>query len=115
MTHLGQSLAAIVEQADELKQVRKADLRFGDQVVVNTLNSIYYIRVIEGGFYVVSGGWFDREGLSPMKTTINGCTWGGSIIKIDIVAACGLCLEFGNRVVTSVIRKIFVVPAGGKN
>jgi hypothetical protein len=40
---------------------------------------------------------------------------GGSIIKVDIVAACGLSLEFGNRVVTSTIQKIFVVVNGSAN
>jgi len=109
------SLDAIVAQSDNLKQVRKAELNFGDWVIVVTLNSIYSIRVIEEGLYLVSGGWFDREGKAPLKTTIAGCTWGGSIIKTDIVAACGLSLEFGNRVVTSAIQKICVVPAGGEN
>lgn len=111
----GHSLDAIIARSEQLKQVRKADLRFGDWLIVVTLNSVYSIRVIENGYYLVSGGWFDREGLSPMTTTIAGCTWGGSIIKVDIAAACGLCLEFGNRVVTSLIQKIVVVPSGGEN
>jgi hypothetical protein len=115
MPKYGHSLDAIIAQSDHLKQVRKIDLSFGDWIVVVTLNSVYSIRVVEDGFYLVSGGWFDREGLSPMKTTISGCTWGGSIIKADIVAACGLSLEFGNRVVTSTIQKIFVIPRGGEN
>jgi hypothetical protein len=115
MPQHGQSLDLIIEQSEKLKQVRKADLRFGDWLIVVTLNSIYSIRVIENGFYLVSGGWFDKNGLSPLKTTINGCTWGGSIIKVDIAAACGLCLEFGNRVVTSLIQKIVVVRSGGEN
>ena len=76
---------------------------------MTTLNSTYSIRVLEDGFYSVSGGWFDREGLSPFRTTITGCSWGGSAIKLDIVAACGLHLEFGNRVVTSPIRKVYVM------
>lgn len=88
----------------------KADLGFGDLVLVTTANSTYSIYVLDDGFYSVSGGWFDRRHLSPMKTTITGCTWGGSAIKSDIVAACGLHLEFGNRVVTSRIKKVHVVP-----
>ena len=109
------SLDAIIAQADHLKQVRKTELNIGDWVIVVTRNSSYSIRVVENGFYLVSGGWFDREGISPLKTTIAGCTWGGSTIKTDIVAACGLSLEFGNHVVTSTIQKICVVPASGKN
>jgi hypothetical protein len=115
MAVIGHSLEAIVEKSKQLKQVRKADLQFGDWVIVETLNSVYSMRVVEGGAYLVSGGWFDHNGLSPMKTTISGCTWGGSIIKMDIVAACGLCLEFGNRVMTSPIQKIFVIPCGSEN
>lgn len=115
MPTLGHDLAALVEQAQQLKQVHKADLQYGDWVIVTTLNSVYSIRAMDGDDYLVSGGWFDRHGLSPFKTAIHGCTWGGSIIKLDIVAACGLCLEFGNRVVTSTIQKIVVVPAGGQN
>ncbi len=115
MAHFGYSLSALVEQAQHLQQVRKADLCSGDWVFVKTCNSVYSIRVIGNGNYVVSGGWFDRKGVSPMKITINGCTWGGSAIKIDIVAACGLCLEFGNRLITSAIRKIFVLPCSSEN
>ena len=35
--------------------------------------------------------------------------WGGSAIKHDIVAACGLFLEFGNWVITTRIQKIRVI------
>jgi hypothetical protein len=111
----GQSLDRIVSRATELKEVRKADLRLGDSLYVTTLNSVYQIRVLQDGRYAVSGGWFDRKGLSPLETTITGCTWGGSIIKLDTVAACGLCLEFGNRVVTSIILKVHVVQSPGEN
>jgi len=113
--HHAHSLDAIIAQSEHLKQVRKAELKFGDWVIVVTLNSTYSIRVVEDGLYLVSGGWFDREGKAPLKTTIAGCTWGGSILKTDIVAACGLSVEFGNRVVTSTIQKIVVVPNGGEN
>ena len=50
-----------------------------------------------------------------MTVKINGCTWGGSAIKIDIVAAAGLCLEFGNKVRTSPIQKIALFPKGSIN
>ncbi|MDA2926912.1 hypothetical protein MYX78_06710 [Acidobacteria bacterium AH-259-G07] len=110
MTRLDRTLGAIVEQADRLRAVYKAELDFGDCVRVTTANSTYSIRVLEDGFYSVSGGWFDRKGLSPLRTTITGCTWGGSAIKLDIVAAWGLHLEFGNGVVTSAIRKVDVIP-----
>jgi hypothetical protein len=115
MIATGHSLKRIVEHTTNLKQVRKSDLQFGDLVFITTRNSNYTLRVFGDGFYLVSGGWFDRKGLSPMKTTITGCTLGGSIIKLDVMAACGLCLEFGNRVVTSTVQKICVVRGGNQN
>ena len=50
--------------------------------------------------------------MSPVRLSIAGCTWGGSVIKNDIVAACGLHLEFGNRLLTSRIRDVLVIRAG---
>jgi len=115
MGPFNRNLQDIAKEAYHLQQVRKADLRRGDRVIVKTHNSVYAIRVVCDGLYIVSGGWFDRKGLSPTKTTINGCTWGGSVLKVDVVAACGLRLEFGNRLVTSVIRKIVVMPHSMEN
>ena len=103
------TLGAIVENTARLKAVSKAELNFGDCVQVTTRNSTYLIQVLEEDLYLISGGWVDLQGRSPMKTTIAGCTWGGSVIKADIVAACGLHLEFGERVVTSTIQKVFVI------
>jgi hypothetical protein len=115
MSKLGQSLDKIVDNAIRLKQVRKTGLHFGDMVVINTRNSVYSLRTLSDGSFLVCGGWFDKKGLSPMKTTVRGCTWGGSIIKMDVVAACGLCLEFGNRVVTSPIKDVAVIPEEREN
>ena len=86
--------------------VRKADLRVGDIVYIKTINSMYCVRVEENRAYMVSGGWFDRKGNAPVKTTIAGCTWGGNIINVNAVAAVGLSVEFGNRVITSPIVRI---------
>ncbi|MBN1566474.1 MAG: hypothetical protein JXA73_01400 [Acidobacteria bacterium] len=115
MPELGQStlqyrtLGAIVDSVARVCGVRRSDLAFGDRLLITTRNSTYSICVLEEGMYSVSGGWFDRRGLSPSKVTINGCTWGGRAIKQDIVAACGLHLEFGNQVVTSRITKYQVI------
>lgn len=103
------TVEAIVEQAALLESVQKADLQFGDRVVVATENSIYSIAVLEDTTYVISGGWFDREGLSPARITIVGCTWGGTAVKRDIVAALGLRVEFGNRVITSRVREVRIM------
>lgn len=109
ISRLGLSLDTIVAKSDQLKQIYKHDLQSGDTILVNTRNSHYSVQVLEEGFYLVSGGWFDKQQMSPVKTTINGCSWGGSVIKADIVAACGLCLEFGNRVITSAIQRIVLI------
>ncbi len=114
MPRLERTLEAILDEVDELEQVPKEDLSFGDQVRVTTFDAVYSIHVLEDGFYAVSGGWFDRHGLSPCKTTISGCTWGGSAIKIDIVAALGLRLEFGNRLLSSPIQRVEVIRFEGE-
>jgi len=106
------TLQARVADARELPDsVRKGDLQRGDWVLVKTKNSTYAICALGDDLYSVSGGWFDRKGVSPSTTTINGCTWGGSAIKHDIVAAPGLFLEFGNKVLTTRIRDIRVIHA----
>ena len=103
---------AILEQVRLSRPVSKADLGHGDCVLVTTENSVYSIQVLEDATYSIRGGWFDRQKLSPVRTSIAGCTWGGTVIKNDIVAACGLRLEFGNRVVTSRIREVLVIRGG---
>ncbi len=115
MTGYRRTLSTMVEHADRLQQVQKTSLSVGDCMVIKTCNSVYCMRALDDGFWSASGGWFDRKGVSPMKVRINGCTWGGSAIKVDIAAACGLCLEFGNRLVTSPIRRIFIFSHGSEN
>ena len=100
---------AILHQMGHFEAIRKGDLHRGDRVLVSTENSLYTIQVQDEGTYSISGGWFDRNGLSPATTSITGCTWGGTAIKRDLVAARGLRLEFGNRVVTSPIRQVRVI------
>jgi hypothetical protein len=103
--------ARVADARDLPDSVRKQDLEQGDWVLVTTKNSIYSICALGDDLYSVSGGWFDRKGVSPAITSINGCTWGGSAIKHDIVAAPGLFLEFGNKVLTTRIRNVQVVRA----
>lgn len=115
MTRYGSSLDKIVENSSNLNQVRRIDLQFGDWFMITTMNSVYLIHVLENETFLISGGWFDQHGLPQTILKINGCTWGGSVIKVDIIAADGLCLEFSNHVVTSPIQKIKVLQHGGKN
>jgi hypothetical protein len=106
MSQAGQSLDSIVTSADGAAGVRRSDVGDGDWLLVRTRNSLYTIRMRTGGACLVSGGWFDRRGRSPMDTTVAGCTWGGSAIKVDLIAAVGLCIEFGNRLITTEARRI---------
>jgi hypothetical protein len=106
---------AILAQAQQARPVRKADVGSGDRIIVTTEHSVYTIHVLEDATFSIRGGWFDRQRMSPVKTSIAGCTWGGSVIKIDIVAACGLRLEFGNRVLTSRIRNVVHIRRGERD
>lgn len=105
------TLARILRYDEDVDAVRKAELRRGDQIVVATENSVYSIAVESDSVYRVRGGWFDSNGGGPSRTSINGCTWGGSVIQTRIVAARGLRLEFSNRVVTSPIREFWLFRA----
>jgi hypothetical protein len=114
-TQVGHALSTLVEFSTSGKELRRSDFHLGDWLLVTTMNSEYLIRPVGNDQYGVSGGWFDRKQLSPYRTTINGCTWGGSVIKLDVVAVCGLRLEFGNGVVTSTIQRFCVLRCWGKN
>ncbi len=115
MKKAGPDLITLIERSRQLQGVQRADLRAGDLVLVATRNSVYALRVLDQATYLVSGGWFDHQGLAPLRTTVAGCTWGGCILKSDVVAVCGMCLEFGNRVVTSTIQKVCVFRHGMLN
>jgi hypothetical protein len=110
----GRTVGAILGHVRITRPVRRAELRSGDHLIVVTENSSYSMTLLEDATFSVRGGWFDRQGLSPVRISIAGCTWGGSVIKVDIVAAYGLRLEFGNRVVTSRIREVHVIPEGAR-
>jgi hypothetical protein len=114
LTAIAQTLATRVKQAQSLEEVRKKDLRAGDRVLVTTRNSLYTLWALGDRHFLVWGGWFDRQGTSPQRVSINGCTWGGSAIKLDIIAALGLRLEFANRVLTTPIREVRVIPAAAQ-
>ncbi len=109
MACIAETLEAITNNARYLEEVRKKDLRSGDRVMIMTRNSLYTLWALGGRHFWVWGGWFDRQGTSPQRVSINGCTWGGSVIKQDIIAAPGLRLEFGNRVLTTPIKNVRLI------
>ncbi len=105
----GQSLDRIAAHAQEVESVRRGHLSWGDWLVVTTRNSTYTLCVLDDHTYAVSGGWFDRQSSCPTEIGVNGCTWGGTAIQQDVLAARGRFLEFGNRVVTTRIESVRVV------
>ena len=111
----GYTLQSQLHHADAIPHVRKMDLREGDWIMVKTRNSVYSIRFEGRGACIVSGGWFDRRGKSPMRTTVAGCTWGGSVIKVDMFAAVGLRIEFGHHLITTEARRIVLLRKEAMN
>ena len=109
MIHIGVSLEGIIRNSLKLREVKKSGVYPGDSVIIITRNSVYRLIALGNGQYRVSGGWFDKTGISHSVVTITGCSWGGSAIKVNSLAACGLSVEFGNGVITSTIRKIVVL------
>lgn len=102
------SLNAVLDRLPHFRRLQRTDLCFADRIVVFTQNSRYDLIVVGDGEYMITGGWFDDEKLSPHRVRINGCTWGGSMIWRDTVAAPGMCIEFDNRVITSPVRRVLI-------
>ncbi len=100
---------------DKSRTLFRGDVRSGDIIYVRTLNSLYSMCALDDGSFEVTGGWFDKHGISPLVTRVNGCTYGGSMINITAIAACGLSIEFSNRVRTSSIHKIIILRHFGQN
>ena len=105
------SLQALTQAIEQTEMIYRENLSFGDVVFVWTLNSLYVIYVWGDSLFGVTGGWFSEEKFSVKKIKINGCTFGGSAIKKDIIAGKGLCLEFANRVQTTSIEDISILKA----
>ncbi len=112
----GMSLSNFIGlSTDKRHTLSRHEIYAGDMVYVKTINSVYTLHAHRNGSFSVSGGWVDQRGISPFVTSINGCTLGGSIINITAIATCGLCIEFGNSVRTSLVRKIILIRHCIKN
>jgi len=90
------------------QMIFRDNLRFGDLIEITTKNSTYMLFVVDPNNFLVSGGWFERKGLAPARVEIPGCTWGGSAIKLDVIAGRGLCIEFQDRAVTSRVLEMTI-------
>lgn len=109
------SLAALTEYAGQAVGIRRSDLSIGDIVMLYTRNSVYQARYLADGRFAVSGGWFDRHYTTEFITSITGCTWGGKCINREFIGSCGMRVEFGNRVITSILQRVVRVPVAMVN
>lgn len=91
---------------DEASGIWRSSLQWGDRVTIVTLNSVYTLIAMEENSFIVSGGWFDRKSMSPARVKVAGCTCGGAVINQNLIAAPGLHLELGNRIVTTEIQQV---------
>jgi len=104
------TLNSIIECSHLFPQVRKDELHTGDWIIIRTVKSVYTLHVLSDGMYEASGGWFDNKGFTPMRIGVAGATWGGSAIMPHVLAACGMRIEFRNRLITSPVQKIVIIP-----
>lgn len=105
------SLDLLAATSDDAEGIDRSTVGWGDRIEVATRNSLYRIWCVGENRFVVTGGWFDRRDPGRTVVAVNGCTWGGSAIRSDLVAAPGFFLEFGNGVRTTRIRTVRHVPA----
>lgn len=108
-------LSNFTHQVNELPALYKSEISAGDHVQVKTQNSTYKLKVLEDDKFRVKGGRFDRKKMSPFEISITGCGLGGAFVKTDLVAACGLSIEFANRVITSTVVSYAVFRNGQLN
>ena len=107
---LAPTLDRITQCAHLYPQVRKDEISPGDWVIIRTVKSEYRLRALGNDLFEVSGGWFEKKGYTSMVVGVAGATWGGSAIMPKVLAACGLRVEFRNRLITSSVRSIVVWP-----
>jgi hypothetical protein len=101
----------LAELAVRVGGVRRKDLAPGDRVIVSTKNSIYSLTAQDDGSYLVSGGWYEREGRGPTRIRVAGCTAGGRALFTEHIAAPGLFMEFEDGLRTTRIRRVRRIAA----
>jgi hypothetical protein len=94
------------EAAEHLQGVRRREIAAGDRIIVATKNSIYSLTACGDGSFIVSGGWFEREGRGATRLEVHGCTAGGRALFTDLIAAPGLFLELSDGTQTTRIRSV---------
>lgn len=107
----GMPIDRLAQAAENVGGVLRADLTPGDRVIVSTKNSVYSLTSCADGSFIVSGGWYELQGLGESRTEVRGCTAGGSTLLTEHVAAPGLFLEFEDGLRTTRIRTVRHIPA----
>ena len=106
------TVEGLVSAAEEIDGVRRGDLDPGDRVIVSTRNSVYSLIARGDGSFLVSGGWYQRQGLGPTPVDVLGCTAGGHALFTEHIAAPGLFLEFADGTRTTRIRSVRRIASG---
>lgn len=110
---LARTLDRIAAHAGRIEGIRDDDVAPGDWVIIRTRNSTYVLAALGSGTFRVTGGWFASTGQDHANVRILGCTWGGSVIHTQLIAAPGMCVEFDNSVRTSRIQEVCLFRDGG--
>lgn len=100
----------LARAADRLEGVRRDELGPGDRLLVATRNSVYSLERLPDGAFRVAGGFFLRTQGGPVRLAVSGCTVGGRALFVDLVAAPGLFLEFGDGTRTTRILDVRRLP-----
>ena len=91
--NLHPSISEKIANSEKWKKIKKSDIKKGQRLIVKTTHSTYEFDYLGNNEYMVKGGYFDINNLSPCRVIINGCTWGGSMLKIDVVAVENMYME----------------------
>lgn len=104
-------LVTVIDSEKLQMVLSREDFFENDELIITTKHSRYFIRAVAEGQVLVDGGWFDKHGLSPYITKIEGATWGWGDIYSDIIAKNGMRIKFDNGVVTSQVKQFEVIKA----
>jgi len=92
-----------------MEQVDLNEVEIGQEVHVQTRNTLYKMKKIKDRQWMIEGGSYFEH---PQRAFVNGCTFGGSMIKWGFLEV-GMYMEFGKldirkNLVSSCIRKISI-------
>jgi len=98
----------LAKRVEKEKFISVDAIPVGNTVTIRTANTTYKLERRSDGFYMSGSPKYCPE---PTKVSINGCTWGGSMLMTGVIKE-GMKLEFNipNRpkptITTSVIESI---------